>query len=282
MGWSRERWWWCRVSSCSTRKAGCEAPAGKVLLTAVMAAPLKRPRPRERRPKASTSMIERIIAWCATHRWSVFGAVLLLAGWAVNSIQKTPLDALPDLSDPQVIVFAEWMGRGPDLVEEQVTYPLVRALQSTPGVRTVRGYSMFGMSFIYVIFKDKTDIYWARTRVGEQIDRARSNLPPEVAPQLGPDATGIGWVFQYVVKDDSGQMDLARLRELQDFTIRPALQAVAGVAEVASLGGYERQFQVQVDADKLLQYGATPADVSRAVQGANSEVGARVMEMAGR
>ncbi|WP_342114546.1 efflux RND transporter permease subunit [Pseudoduganella sp. OTU4001] len=227
-------------------------------------------------------MIERIIGWCATHRWSVFAAVLLLAGWAVNSIQKTPLDALPDLSDPQVIVFVEWMGRGPDLVEEQVTYPLVKALQSTPGVRTVRGYSMFGMSFIYVIFKDKTDIYWARTRVGEQIDRARAALPPDVAPQLGPDATGIGWVFQYVIKDDSGQLDLARLRELQDFTIRPALQAVAGVAEVASLGGYERQFQVLMDAEKLLQYGATPSDVSRAVQGANSEVGARVLEMAGR
>lgn len=227
-------------------------------------------------------MIERIIAWCAMHRWSVFGAVLLLAGWAVQSIQKTPLDALPDLSDPQVIVFAEWMGRGPDLVEEQVTYPLVRALQSTPGVRTVRGYSMFGMSFIYVIFKDQTDIYWARTRVGEQIDRARGNLPPDVAPQLGPDATGIGWVFQYVLQDDSGRLDLARLRELQDFTIRPALQSVAGVAEVASIGGYERQFQVLVDPGKLLQYGATQADIARAAQGANSEVGARVVEMAGR
>lgn len=227
-------------------------------------------------------MIERIIAWCATHRWSVLGAVFLLAAWAVASIQKTPLDALPDLSDPQVIVFAEWMGRGPDLVEEQVTYPLVRALQSTPGVRTVRGYSMFGMSFIYVIFKDKTDIYWARTRVGEQIDRARGNLPADMALQLGPDATGIGWVFQYVLKDDSGRMDLARLRELQDFTVRPALQAVSGVAEVASLGGFERQFQVLVDSGKVLQYGATAADVARAVRGANSEVGARVIEMAGR
>lgn len=227
-------------------------------------------------------MIERIIEWCASHRAAVFIGVLLLCLWAVDSFRKAPLDALPDLSDPQVIVFTDWMGRSPDLLEEQVTYPLVRALQSTPGVRTVRGYSMFGMSFVYVIFKDQTDIYWARTRVVEQLSRARQFLPPEVTPQLGPDATGIGWVFQYVLEDTSGRLDQAQLRELQDFTIRPALQAVAGVAEVASLGGYERQFQVLVDPVKLASYGVTVGDVARAVKGANSEVGARVIEMAGR
>jgi len=227
-------------------------------------------------------MIERVIEWCAFHRMAVFIGVLLLSFWAIDSVKKTPLDALPDLSDPQVIVFTEWMGRSPDLLEEQVTYPLVRTLQSTPGVRTVRGYSMFGMSFVYVIFKDKTDIYWARTRVVEQLTRARQFLPPDVAPQLGPDATGIGWVFQYVIDDASGRLDPAKLRELQDFTIRPALQSVAGVAEVASLGGYERQFQVLVDPAKLASYGVTLGDVARAVKGANSEVGARVIEMAGR
>lgn len=227
-------------------------------------------------------MIERVIEWCAFHRMAVFIGVLLMSFWAIDSVKKTPLDALPDLSDPQVIVFTEWMGRSPDLLEEQVTYPLVRTLQSTPGVRTVRGYSMFGMSFVYVIFKDKTDIYWARTRVVEQLTRARQFLPPDVAPQLGPDATGIGWVFQYVIDDASGRLDPAKLRELQDFTIRPALQSVAGVAEVASLGGYERQFQVLVDPAKLASFGVTLGDVARAVKGANSEVGARVIEMAGR
>lgn len=227
-------------------------------------------------------MIEKIIEWCAYHRLAVFIGVILLGLWALDSLRNTPLDALPDLSDPQVIVFTEWMGRSPDLLEEQVTFPLVRALQSTPGVRTVRGYSMFGMSFVYVIFKDKTDIYWARTRVVEQLGRARQYLPPEVSPQLGPDATGIGWVFQYVIDDTSGRLDLAKLRELQDFTIRPALQAVGGVAEVASLGGYERQYQVVVDPLRLASYGVTVGDVARAVKGANSEVGARVIEMAGR
>ncbi|MDO8312888.1 MAG: efflux RND transporter permease subunit, partial [Sideroxyarcus sp.] len=227
-------------------------------------------------------MIERIIEWCAFHKILVFIGVLLLAIWAVDSLKKTPLDALPDLSDPQVIIFTDWMGRSPDLLEEQVTYPLVRTLQSTPGVRTVRGYSMFGMSFVYVIFKDKTDIYWARTRVVEQLDRAKQFLPPGVAPQLGPDATGIGWVFQYVIEDTSGRLDLAKLRELQDFTIRPALQSVSGVAEVASLGGYERQFQVTIDPAKLASVGVTVGDITRAVKGANSEVGARVIEMAGR
>jgi Cu(I)/Ag(I) efflux system membrane protein CusA/SilA len=227
-------------------------------------------------------MIERIIEWCALHRVVVFLAALLMGAWAVDSLRKTPLDALPDLTDPQVIVFTEWMGRSPDLLEEQVSYPLVRALQGTPGVRTVRGYSMFGMSFIYVIFNDKTDIYWARSRVAEQLDRARQYLPPGVVPQLGPDATGNGWVFQYVIEDAGGRHSLARLRELQDFVIRPALQSVAGVAEVASLGGYERQFQVVVDPARLASMGVSVADVIRAVKGANAEVGARVIEMAGR
>ena len=161
-------------------------------------------------------MVERIIEFSVRRQWFVFGAVLLLAAWAIDSVRKTPLDALPDLSDPQVIIYSEWMGRSPDLIEDQITYPLVRALQSTPGIKTVRGYSMFGMSFTYAIFKDGTDIYWARTRVLEQLGRVQQLLPPDVSPILGPDASGLGWVYQYVLKDSSGRMDLAELRAHAD------------------------------------------------------------------
>jgi copper/silver efflux system protein len=227
-------------------------------------------------------MIERIIEWSAAHRWIVFGTVLILALWAVDSARKTPLDAIPDLSDPQVIVYSEWMGRSPDLVEDQITYPLVRALQSTPGVRAVRGYSMFGMSFVYAIFGEDTDIYWARTRVLEQIGRVQQQMPAGVVPTLGPDASGVGWVFQYVLEDTTGKRNLAEMRALQDFTVRPALQGTEGVAEVASLGGYERQYQVLLDPNKLTAFGIKPTDVIRAVRDANAEVGARVLELAGR
>ena len=227
-------------------------------------------------------MVERIIELSARHTWVVFAAVLGLALWAADSARKTPLDAIPDLSDPQVIVYTEWMGRSPNLVEDQITYPLVRALQSTPGVQTVRGYSMFGMSFTYALFGEGTDIYWARTRVLEQLGRVQQLLPPEVSPILGPDASGVGWVYQYVLLDATGRMDLAELRALQDFTVRPALQAVPGVAEVASLGGFERQYQIVIDPDRLVGFGLTLADVTRSVRDANAEVGARVIELAGR
>ncbi|MFZ5843596.1 MAG: efflux RND transporter permease subunit [Pseudomonadota bacterium] len=227
-------------------------------------------------------MIENLIDWCARHRWPVFGLTLALVLWSLDSIRNTPLDAIPDLSDPQVIVFSDWMGRSPDLVEDQVTYPLVRVLQSTPGVQNVRGYSMFGMSFIYVIFNEQSDIYWARTRVLEQLGRAQSQLPPGVTPTLGPDASGVGWVFQYVLHDERGRFDAAQLRALQDFTVRPALQAVTGVSEVASLGGFERQYQVLINPERLTAYGISVSEVSRAVVAANSEVGARVLEQAGR
>jgi Cu(I)/Ag(I) efflux system membrane protein CusA/SilA len=226
-------------------------------------------------------MVERLIELSARHRWVVFGVVVALALWAADSVRKTPLDALPDISDPQVIVFTEWMGRSPDLVEDQITYPLVRTLQSTPGVVTVRGYSMFGMSFTYALFEG-TDVYWARTRVLEQLGRVQQLLPPGVTPTLGPDASGVGWVYQYALKDATGRLDLAELRTLQDFTIRPALQAVAGVAEVASLGGFQRQYQIVIDPDRLVAFGLTLGDVTRSVRDANAEVGARVLELAGR
>ena len=227
-------------------------------------------------------MVERIIELSVRYKWAVFGAVIALALFAADSARKTPLDALPDLSDPQVIIYTEWMGRSPDLVEDQITYPLVRALQSTPGVQTVRGYSMFGMSFTYALFGEGTDIYWARTRVLEQLGRVQQLLPPGVSPTLGPDASGIGWVYQYVLKDTTGRLDLAELRALQDFTVRPALQAVTGVAEVASLGGFERQYQIVVDPDRLVGFGLALTDITRSVRDANAEVGARVLELAGR
>ncbi|MDO8912571.1 MAG: efflux RND transporter permease subunit [Phenylobacterium sp.] len=227
-------------------------------------------------------MIERVIELSVRFRWAVLVIAAALAIWAADSARKTPLDALPDLSDPQVIVYTEWMGRSPDLIEDQITYPLIRALQSTPSVRTVRGYSMFGMSFVYVIFEDGTDVYWARTRVLEQLGRVQQLLPPAVVPTLGPDASGVGWVYQYVLEDKSGRLDLAELRALQDFTVRPALQAVPGVAEVASIGGFERQYQVVVDPERLVGFGLTMADLTRAVRDANAEVGARVLELAGR
>ena len=227
-------------------------------------------------------MVERIIELSVRYRWAVFGVVLALTLFAADSARKTPLDALPDLSDPQVIIYTEWMGRSPDLVEDQITYPLVRALQSTPGVQTVRGYSMFGMSFTYALFGEGTDIYWARTRVLEQLGRVQQLLPPGVSPTLGPDASGIGWVYQYVLKDATGRLDLAELRALQDFTVRPALQSVIGVAEVASVGGFERQYQIVVDPDRLVGFGLTLTDITRSVRDANAEVGARVLELAGR
>ena len=227
-------------------------------------------------------MVDRLIELSVRHKWAVFGIVAALAIWSVDSIRKTPLDALPDISDPQVIVYTEWMGRSPDLVEDQVTYPLIRTLQSTPGIVTVRGYSMFGMSFTYALFEDGTDIYWARTRVLEQLGRAQPLLPSGVAPTLSADASGVGWVYQYVLKDTSTRLDLAELRALQDFTVRPALQAAAGVAEVASLGGFQRQFQILVDPDRLVAFGLTPGDITRSVSEANGEVGARVLELAGR
>jgi Cu(I)/Ag(I) efflux system membrane protein CusA/SilA len=227
-------------------------------------------------------MVERIIELSVRYKWAVFGAAIALALFAADSVRKTPLDALPDLSDPQVIIYTEWMGRSPDLVEDQITFPLVRALQSTPGVQTMRGYSMFGMSFTYALFDEHTDIYWARTRVLETLGRVQQQLPQGVSPTLGPDASGVGWVYQYVLKDTTGRMNLAELRTLQDFTVRPALQAVVGVAEVASLGGFERQYQIVVDPDRLVGFGLTLTDLTRSVRDANAEVGARVLELAGR
>jgi len=207
--------------------------------------------------------------------------IAALAGWGWLSLRRAPLDAIPDLSDAQVIVFTEWMGRSPDLVEDQITYPISSSMVSAPGVKYVRGQSMFGMSFVYVIFEDGTDMYWARSRVLEYLNQAQARLPRGVTPTLGPDATGVGWVFEYALVDPTGQHDLAALRSLQDWTIRYALESVPGVAEVASLGGQVRQYQVAVDPARLVSRGVTLADVRMAIERSNQDVGGQVLDVAG-
>jgi len=227
-------------------------------------------------------MITWLIETSAKYRGLVLFAALALAIAGGTAMRHVKLDAIPDLSDPQVVVFTEWMGRSPTLVEDQVTYPLVTALLGAPHVVDVRGQTMFGMSFVYVVFEEGTDIYWARSRVLEYLSTVRDRLPADVSPRLGPDATGIGWVYQYALVDRSGRLDLGELRALQDFSLRYALTSVPGVAEVASVGGYQKQYQVTVDPVRLRNFGLGVADVVRAVRRSNADVGARVLEMSER
>jgi Cu(I)/Ag(I) efflux system membrane protein CusA/SilA len=226
-------------------------------------------------------LVARVIAASASRPLLTILFVAAFTAWGWVSLQRAPLDAIPDLSDVQVIVFTEWMGQSPDLVEDQITYPISSALISAPKVQAVRGQSMFGMSFVNVIFDEGTDIYWARSRVLEYLSSVRGRLPKGVDPVLGPDATGVGWVFEYAVVDTSGKHDLAELRSVQDWNLRYAIGSVPGVAEVASVGGFVRQFQVNVDPTKLLGRGVTMDDVVRAVRASNQEVGGRVIEMGG-
>ena len=227
-------------------------------------------------------MVSRIIEFCAKNRFlAILGVAFALAA-GIYSIRQTKLDAIPDLSDPQVIVFTDWMGRSPTLVEDQVTYPIVSSLIAAPHVTDVRGFSMFGMSFVYVIFEEGTDVYWARSRVLEYLSGIRDRLPEGARSSIGPDATGIGWVFQYALVDKTGKHGLDELRTFQDFTLRYALGSVPGVAEVASVGGYQKQYQVTVDPNKLSAYGVTIQDVIAAVRDSNNDVGGRIIEMSGR
>jgi Cu(I)/Ag(I) efflux system membrane protein CusA/SilA len=226
-------------------------------------------------------IIARLIAASASRPFLTILFVAALTVWGWVSLQRAPLDAIPDLSDVQVIVFTEWMGQSPDLVEDQITYPISTALISAPKVQAVRGQSMFGMSFVNVIFDEGTDIYWARSRVLEYLSSVRDKLPKGVNPILGPDATGVGWVFEYALVDASGKHDLAELRSIQDWSLRYAIGSVPGVAEVASVGGFVKQYQVNVDPNKLLGRGVTMDDVVRAVRASNQEVGGRVIEMGG-
>jgi Cu(I)/Ag(I) efflux system membrane protein CusA/SilA len=227
-------------------------------------------------------MVERIIELCARNRVIVLVAVGLAVIGAIVAMRRAKLDAIPDLSDPQVIVYSEWMGRSPTLVEDQVTYPIVSKLIGTPRVSDVRGFSMFGMSFVYVVFEEGTDVYWARSRVLEYLNGLRGSLPEGVSPNLGPDATGIGWVFQYSLVDKTGRHGLDDLRTFQDFTLRYALGSVPGVAEVASVGGYQKQYQVTVDPTRLRAQGVTLTDVIDAIRQSNNDVGGRILEMSGR
>ena len=208
--------------------------------------------------------------------------VLLLAGcmfaWGIYSIQRNPIDAIPDLSENQVIVFTEWMGRSPQVIEDQVTYPLVSNLQGIPKIKNIRGSSMFGMSFVYVIFEENVDIYWARTRVLERLNFAQRLLPAGITPTLGPDGTGVGHVYWYHL--DAPKMDLGEQRALQDWYIKFALQTVPGVAEVASFGGFEKQYQLVVDPVKLQYYNISLMDVMNKVKANNNDVGGRKFEMA--
>ena len=223
-------------------------------------------------------MIERLIVYCARNRFIVLSVLAFATAWGVWSLAHTPLDAVPDLSDVQVIVWTEWMGRSPDLVEDQITYPIISRLVAAPHVRAVRGISMFGMSFVYVIFEDGTDLYWARSRVLEYMNTVRGRLPEGVNPVIGPDATGVGWVFEYALVDTTGRHTLAELRSFQDWTLKYYLESVPGVAEVASVGGFVKQYQINVDPNALVAYHIPLGDVVDAVRKSNQDVGGRVVE----
>jgi Cu(I)/Ag(I) efflux system membrane protein CusA/SilA len=226
-------------------------------------------------------MINHLIEYSARNRFLVLLLVFFATAWGVRAMFRVPLDAIPDLSDPQVIVFSEWPGRSPQLIEDQITYPIVSSLLAAPKVKAVRGQSMFGDSFVYIIFEDGTDIYWARSRVLEYMQGISGKLPEGVTPVLGPDATGVGWVYQYALVDESGQQNLADLRSFQDWSLRYWLQSVPGVAEVASVGGFVKQYQINVDPSRLLAYNIPLPTVLNAIRRSNNDVGGREIEIAG-
>ena len=224
-------------------------------------------------------MIARLIHWSIGYRFLVLLATVMLTAWGAVSMLRTPLDALPDLSDTQVIIRTSWPGQAPQIVENQVTYPLTTTMLSVPGAKAVRGYSMFGDSFVYVLFDDGVDLYWARSRVLEYLNQVQSRLPPSAKSSLGPDATGVGWIYQYALVDRSGSQSLDQLRSLQDWFLRFELKTVPDVAEVASLGGMVRQYQIVLDPDKLAAYRITQTMVSEAIGRANQEAGGSVLEL---
>jgi len=223
-------------------------------------------------------MLEKIIDWSSHNRFMVILATAFVVVGGIYALRNIPIDAIPDLSDVQVIIFTEYPGQAPQVVEDQVTYPLTTQMLAVPGAKDVRGYSFFGLSFVYIIFEDGTDMYWARSRVLEYLNYAAGRLPKGVTPSLGPDATGVGWVYQYALKSD--RHDLQQLRSIQDWFLRYELMAVEGVSEVASIGGYVKQYQVAVDPDRLLAYHITIPQIRQAIQRSNNDVGGRVIEMA--
>jgi CzcA family heavy metal efflux pump len=222
-------------------------------------------------------VIEKIVSWSIHNRFFVWIGILLIAIGGFYSIKETPIDALPDLSENQVIIFTEYMGRNPKIIEDQITYPLVSNLQGIPNIKSIRAASMFGMSFIFVVFNDDVDVYWARTRVLERLNYAQKFLPPNVTPSLGPDGTGLGHVFWYTLEGKG--YNLGELRALQDWYLKFALQNVEGVSEVASFGGFQKRYQVTIDPNKLVYYGIPLMDVTRAISANNRDVGGSLYEM---
>ena len=226
-------------------------------------------------------MIEKIIEMSVRKKFLVFLGIFFFSIWGYKSLIETPLDAIPDLSDVQVIIFTKWQGRSPDIIEDQITYPIVTAMIAAPKVKFVRGVSSLGLSYVYIIFQDKTDMYWARSRVVEYLGKITGNLPEGATPTLGPDATGVGWVFEYALTDESGNHDLAELRSLQDWTIKYWLESVPGVAEVAAVGGFVKQYQITVKPETLLAYNIPIKRIINAIRRSNNDVGGRVVEFAG-
>lgn len=222
-------------------------------------------------------MIEKIITWSTHNRFFVWIGILLIVAGGIYSVLNTPVDAIPDLSENQVIVYTEWMGRNPQIMEDQITYPLVSNLQGIPNIKAIRAASMFGMSFIFVIFNDDAEIYWARTRVLERLNYAQRFLPQGVTPSLGPDGTGVGHVFWYTLQGDG--YDLGELRAVQDWYVKFALQNVQGVSEVASFGGFQKQYQVSINPNKLIYYNISAMDVANALKANNRDVGGSIYEM---
>src|SRR5208283_3164916 len=217
-------------------------------------------------------MIAKIIEFSARNKFVILLLVAFLLVWGYWALKKTPLDAIPDLSDTQVIIYTDWTGRSPDLVEDQITYPISSTLLAAPGVQAVRGFSYFGSSFIYVIFKEGTDIYWARSRVLEYLQSVRNKIPADVNPVLGPDATSVGWGFEYAVVDETGGHNLAELRSIQDYNVKLALESVTGVSEVASIGGFVKQYQITIDPNRLLAYNIPLPKVLDVVGKSNQDV----------
>ncbi|MGH8560839.1 MAG: efflux RND transporter permease subunit, partial [Nevskiales bacterium] len=225
-------------------------------------------------------MIARLIHWSVHNRFLVLLGTTLLAVWGIYSIANTPLDAIPDLSDTQVIVRTVYPGQAPQVVEDQVTYPLTTTLLSVPHAKTVRGYSLFGESFVYVLFEDGVDLYWARSRVLEYLSQVQGRLPAAARAALGPDATGVGWIYEYALVDRTGQNDISQLRAIQDWFLKYELKTVENVAEVATIGGFNRQYQIVLDPDRLRSYRLPMETVIAAVQAANAEAGGSVLELA--
>ena len=226
-------------------------------------------------------MIKRIIEFSAHNKYLVLALSAIAIALSVMAMRSIPLDAIPDLSDTQVIVYSRW-DRSPNIIEDQVTYPIITSLLGAPKVKAIRGFSDFGYSYVYVLFEDGTDIYWARTRVLEYLSKITPRLPSGVRTELGPDATGVGWVFQYALVDGTGQHTLAELRSYQDWFLRYALQSVPGVAEVAGIGGATKQYQITVDPNRLATYQMSIGEITQAVRRSNNEVGGRLLELSGK